>query len=213
MPHSFDVTVESSVSVEQVFSAFGEKDYWPGRLAIFGIGAARLDSLTTDSDEVSAVVVISLLRDRLPTLITQLHRVDLELVQCEKWGWIDGGRLRGEISVKALGAPLSGVGQALLVPVCDGSRLDYTATVKVGVPLLGGHIEKFIGGQLPDGLNEFVRFTADWIANSVDARSVVAALDEREAWSGDAYRERYRQNDDGPPAGHRESPRRCPYSI
>jgi len=48
----------------------------------------------------------------------------------------------------------------------NGSRLNYTATVEVNVPLVGGTIERFIGGQLAEGIAEGVRFTAEWIAEN-----------------------------------------------
>ena len=49
MPRSFDFSVESSVSVEQIHSAFSEEDYWLARLAAFG-GIGRLDSLIIGTD-------------------------------------------------------------------------------------------------------------------------------------------------------------------
>ena len=145
MPRSFDLSVESPVGVEQVLSAFGDEDYWR---AAFGNGAATLGSLIVDaSGTMTVVVTLSLFRDRLPKLVTQLHRGDLEMVRNERWSRIGGGRVRGEISVAIPGAPLSAVGEALLAPVRNGSRLTYTTTVEVKVQLVGGKIESFIGGQ------------------------------------------------------------------
>jgi hypothetical protein len=166
MPRSFDVSVESPASVEQFLWAFGNEDYWRARLAS-GDSAATLNLLTVDADgTVSVVVAASVLRDRLPKLATQLHRADLEVVQNERWSRIDGGWLRGEISVAAPGTPLSGFGEGLVAPVRNGSRLNYTATVKVNVPLVGGTIERFIGGQLAEGVAQGVRFTTEWIAEN-----------------------------------------------
>jgi hypothetical protein len=166
MPRSFDTSVESQASVEQFLSAFGNQDYWRTRLAT-GDSAATLKSLTVDADStVSVVFAASLLRDRLPRLITQLHRGDLEVVQEERWSRIDGGRLRGEISVTAPGTPLSGFWDVVVTPVGNGSRLNYTITVKVNVPLVGGSIERLIGGQLAEGVPQGVRFSTDWIAQN-----------------------------------------------
>ena len=166
MPRSFDTSVESPASVEQFLSAFGNEDYWQARLAA-GDSTATLKSFTVDADStVSVVFAASLLRDRLPKLITQLHRGDLEVLQNERWSRIDGGRLRGEISVAAPGTPLSGFWVVLARPVRSGSRLNYTVTVKVNVPLVGGTIESIIGGQLAKGVTEGVRFTTDWIAEN-----------------------------------------------
>lgn len=166
MPRSFETSVESQASVEQFLSAFGNEDYWRTRLAT-GDSAATLKSLTVDTDSsVSVVFAASLLRDLLPKLITQLHRGDLEIVQKERWTRINGGRLRGEISAVAPGTPISGFWKVLVTPVRNGSLLNYTATVKVNVPLVGGTIERLIGGQLSKGIPEGVRFTTDWIAEN-----------------------------------------------
>jgi len=166
MPHSFEISVESPASVEQFLSAFGNEDYWRARLAI-GESAADLRSLTVNADgAVSAVVAATLVRNRLPKLITRFHRADLEIVQNEKWSWVDGGRLRGEVSVAAPPIPLSAFWKVLVAPVQSGSRLDYTASVMVNIPLVGGAIEKSLGGQLSDGIVKGVPFTTEWIAEN-----------------------------------------------
>lgn len=164
MPRSFDLSVESPVSVERVHSAFGDKDYWLARLASYSAGAATLDSLITDADgTVTVATTVSLFRDGLPRLITQLHGGDLKTVLNETWSSIGGGRVRGEVSVAVPGVPLSGFFAGLLTPARNGSRLTYTATVRVKVPLVGGAIESFIGGQLAEPITAIQRFTTAWI--------------------------------------------------
>jgi hypothetical protein len=164
MPRSFDLSVESPVSVEQFHSAFGDEDYWLARLANYGAGAVTLDSLITDADgTVTVATTVSLLGDGLPRLITQLHGGDLKTVLNETWSPIGGGRVRGEVSVAVPGVPLSGFGAGLLTPARNGSRLKYTATVEVKVPLVGGMIESFIGGQLAEPIAAIQRFTTTWI--------------------------------------------------
>jgi hypothetical protein len=164
MPRSFDLWVESPVSVEQVHSAFGDEDYWLARLANYGTGAATLDSLITDADgTVTVATTVSLSRDGLPRLITQLHGGDLKAVLNETWSPIGGGRVRGKVSVVVPGLPLSGFGAGLLTPARNGSLLNYTATVEVKVPVVGGVIERFIGGQLAEPITAIQCFTTVWI--------------------------------------------------
>jgi Protein of unknown function (DUF2505) len=162
MPRSFDLVADSSSTVEQFRSAFGDVGYWRVRLAAMDNG--RLDSLTVDEDgTVKVGATFSLLRDGLPKAVTRLRRGDLEMVHNETWSRIDGGRVRGEVSVELSGAPLSARGAGLLTPVGDGSQLTYTATVAVKVPLIGGAIEKFIGSQLTTWIREIQQFTTAWI--------------------------------------------------
>jgi len=167
MASSFDVSVESPVSVEQVFAALGNEAYWRARLAAFGSGTATLDSLTVGPEGVvSVAIAVSLFRDRLPKLVTRLHRIALEILRNERWSRTEGGRVRGEITVACPSAPLSAVGEALLAPGGSGSRLSYTTTVEVKAPLIGGKAEGYIGDQLVDGITEIQRFTTEWIGEN-----------------------------------------------
>jgi hypothetical protein len=100
----------------------------------------------------------------LPKIVTRLRPGNWELVHTETWSPIDGGRVRGEVTVDLTGAPLSARGAGLLTPAADGSQLAYTATVAVRVPLIGGPIESLIGGQLTGWLREIQQFTTEWIA-------------------------------------------------
>ena len=163
MPRSFDFSVESSVSAEQIHAAFSEEDYWLARLAAFG-GVGRLDSLTIGTDGSARVVIIQdLLHDWLPGLFAKLYPGDLEVVQNETWSLIGGGMVRGEVITAARGAPGSGLGTVLMAPDQNGSRLKCTATVEVKVPLVGGTIEKFVGRQMVEETPVMLRFTAKWI--------------------------------------------------
>ncbi len=166
MPHSFDISVESPARVEQFLSAFGNENYWRERLAI-GESDADLKSLTVNADgAVNAVVAATLVRNRLPRIVSRLHPADLQVVQTEKWSWLDGGRLRGEVSVVAPPIPLSAVWEVLVVPIRRGSRLNYAASVTINIPLVGGTIERSLGGQLAEGIVKGVPFTTEWIAEN-----------------------------------------------
>ena len=163
MPRSFDFSVESPVSVEQIHSAFSEEDYWLARLAAFG-GIGRLDSLIVGTDgSVSVAIIGDVRHDGLPGLVAKLYPREWQVVQNETWSPIDGGRVRGEVSFATRGAPGSGLGTVLLTPAQNGSRLKCTATVEFKVPLVGGKIESFIGRQLVQQISEIQRFTAKWI--------------------------------------------------
>jgi hypothetical protein len=168
VPRSVDVIVESPASVDKILSTFGDEVYWRARLAEFNGGTARLDDLTTDGDGTVAIALrLGLVRDRLPKVVTQLHSGDLEMLRNETWRWADEGQVRGDLEVTIPGTPLTVIGQAQLAPANTGSRLTYTATVKVGVPLVGGKIESYICGQTVGEVNKLQNFTNKWIAENV----------------------------------------------
>jgi Protein of unknown function (DUF2505) len=167
MPRTFDLIVESPSSVEQFRAAFGDEEYWQARLAAMDNG--RLDSLDVDDDgTVDVRSTFKLLRDGMPKVVTQLRLGDLQMMHNETWSRIDGGRVRGEVNVEVSGFPLSARGAGSLTPIGDGSQLTYTATVAVKVPLVGGAIEGFIGGQLTSWIREISTFTTEWIDSRGD---------------------------------------------
>jgi hypothetical protein len=169
VPRSFGLSADSPASIDQVHSAFGDEDYWSARLAAFGAGpgGATLDSLSVDvHGTVVVLTTFHLLRDRLPRLVQQLGRGDLAMVHTETWSRVDGGPVRGKIDIAISGTPVSAAGAALVAPLDDGSRLQYSATVKVNLPLVGGQIENLMSGRLADGILDIQRFTAAWIAEN-----------------------------------------------
>jgi hypothetical protein len=165
MPHSFDLSANYGGTVEQVRAAFSAEQYWRSRLADSGADIATLDSMTVGSDGTLKVTTTqAVLRDRLPALLAQFHRGDLEIVRTETWGPISAGVAHAEVSGTVPGAPVSLAATAVLQPTDSGSRLKYTATVEVHIPLVGGKLETFIGGKLAELVGAEQRFTAAWIA-------------------------------------------------
>ncbi len=136
-------------------------------MATFSNGTATLDELEVDAaGNVAVAITLHLLRDRLPRLITQLRSGDLVMKRGERWSLTTEGRGRGDITASMPGAPFSMAGEALIIPQDRGSRLDYTAVVEVGIPLVGGRIESYIVGQAGNEIGAIHRFTGDWIAEN-----------------------------------------------
>jgi len=162
------MATEYGASVEQVLQAFSDEQYWLSRLADSGADEYSLDSLTVDGNGIDVVTTQRLRADRLPALVTQFHRGDLALVREENWSPIRDGQATATIQLAIIGAPATLSGVAVLAPAKSdhSSRLEFNATVQVNVPLLGGKIENFIGGQLVDLLIAEQRFTTVWITEN-----------------------------------------------
>jgi Protein of unknown function (DUF2505) len=52
----------------------------------------------------------------------------------------------------------------VLAPMSNGSSLRFTGTLEVRIPLVGGQIERYIGGQIADEIPDVQRFTTKWIS-------------------------------------------------
>ncbi len=167
MPRSFDMAAEYGGTVEQVHRAFGDERYWLARLTDSGADMYSLDSMVLDEQGGIDVVTTQTLRaDRLPGVVTQFHRGDLSFVREETWTPVLDGKATATVKGSIPGAPANLTGTAVLGPAASGSRLQFTVEVEVRVPLVGGKIENFIGGQLVDLLIAEQRFTTVWITEN-----------------------------------------------
>jgi hypothetical protein len=168
MPRSFDMAAEYEGSVEQVYRAFSDERYWLARLAGSGADKATLDAIEPTADGGIDIVTTQTLRaDRLPGVVTQFHHGDLSFVREETWGPIVDGRATAAVKGSIPGAPATLDGTAVLTPVSSGgARLQFTASVEVRIPLVGGKVENFVGNQLVDLLMAEQRFTSAWITEN-----------------------------------------------
>jgi hypothetical protein len=177
MPRSFDMSADYGATVEAVFRAFSDEDYWLARLADSGADEATRDAIQVDGlsgddagipESIAVITTQVLRRDRLPGVVAQFHRGDLRVRREETWGPIRNGAATATISGAILDAPATMNGTAMLEPLAEsgGARLRLQATVEVRVPLVGGKLENFIGSQLAELLIAEQRFTTRWIART-----------------------------------------------
>jgi len=173
MPRSFDMSTDYVVTVDEVFRAFSDEQYWLARLADSGADDTTLDSMqlggpSGDDGTIDVVTTQVLGADRLPGVVTQFHRGDLRIRREERWEPITGGSATAIVTGSILGSPASLTGTATLEPVAEsgGARLKVRATVEVRIPLVGGKLENFIGNQLVELLIREQRFTTTWIGET-----------------------------------------------
>ena len=164
MSRSFDMSGVYGGTVTQVHGAFGDRQYWLDRLADSGADEGTLDSMTVSDDGgIDVVTTQTLWASRLPGLVSQFHHGDLSFVREEIWSPVHDGQSTGTVKGTIPGAPASLTGTAVLTPDGSGSRLEFTATVEVRIPLVGGKVENFIGNQLVELLIAEQRFTTEWL--------------------------------------------------
>jgi hypothetical protein len=173
MPRSFDMSTDYVVTVDEVLRAFRDEQYWLARLADSGADDVSLDSLqiggpSGDDGSIDVITTQVLRSDRMPAVVTQFHRGNLRIRREERWEPISSGSATATVTGSILGSPASLTGTAALAPLPEsgGARLTFRATVEVRVPLVGGKLENFIGGQLVDLLIAEQRFTTMWISET-----------------------------------------------
>lgn len=148
----------------QVLAAFSEKPYWLTRLEKSGCDETSLDVLETAADGSIEVVTTQTVRPaKLPAVVTQFHRGDLTLRRVERWTAPVDGHSAGTIDGDLLGTPARVTATVVLADTATGARADVHVTVEVKIPLVGGKLESFLGGQLVDLLRLEQVFTSNWI--------------------------------------------------
>ncbi len=153
-------------SVAEVYGAFADKAYWLERLEKSGCDAVSLDTLTVRDDGGLDIGTTQTVRfHQLPGFVSALHRGDLTLVRRETWSPVRDGRAEATISGSVPGAPVQVGGTAELTSTASGARADVHATVQVKIPLVGGRVEEFIGGQLAEMIRLEEEFTSAWISD------------------------------------------------
>lgn len=158
------MSADYGCGVDAVLRAFGDEQYWLARLADSGADTASLDGLQVGADGAVTVSTTQVLHsDRLPGLVAQFHRGDLEIHRRERWDPVRDGRAEATVDGEIPGAPVALTGTAVLTPHGSGSHLTFRADVEVRIPLVGGKIETFIGGQLVELLTAEQRFTNSWL--------------------------------------------------
>lgn len=171
MPRSFDLSADYEASVEQVYRAFHQEGYWRARLADIPVDEARLESMRrggeSGDDGTVAVVTLQVVRSHnLAAVVKQLHRGDVRVRREETWGPINDGVASASIAGTIEGTPVHVSGTGELSPTPGGARIAYRVTVQVRIPLIGGKVERLIGGQLAELVAMEQRLTAEWIANN-----------------------------------------------
>jgi len=163
------MAAEYESTVEQVHRAFSDEGYWLVRLGDSGSDHATLDELAVGTDGGIRIKTTQTLRARrLPGVVTQFHRGDLDFVREETWTPMANGCATAAVVGTIPGAPVGLTGHAVLAPATaqPGSQVAFSATVEVRIPLVGGKIESFIGSQLIHLLTAEQRFTTVWITEN-----------------------------------------------
>jgi hypothetical protein len=164
MAHSFDIVTESSASVEDIHATFGREDYWLARCAANG-APTTLDSLIVDADgTVNVRTTQHLGRQRLPGVVAKLVPGELKIQGSETWTPVGDRQVRGQLNVLAHGGLGSSRTEVWLSPAGNGSQLRFAGSFEVKIPLVGGKLEKSLGGGMAKTIPAVGLFTTAWIA-------------------------------------------------
>ncbi len=100
--------------------------------------------------------------DKLPSFAKKFVGAEIVIIQQEKWHRPDGA----DITVTIPGKPGDMSGTSVLEPTPSGSTVQTVdMTIKVGIPLVGGKLEKLVSDMLANALEKEHRTGVAWLAS------------------------------------------------
>lgn len=145
--------------VDTVFGLFHDPDFMKAKYG--GIGARNVEVLEcAGSDGRYTVKVKREVPADVPSLLKKFLNPWNTLVQTETWEGQAGGPYRCKIGIEISGVPVSIGGIMELRTEGGGCVNDVQLEVKCGIPLVGGKLADFVGGDAEQAVQaeyEFIR--------------------------------------------------------
>jgi uncharacterized protein DUF2505 len=159
MPSRFEHRATFAASVETVYSTLVDEAFLTARLKdIGGKGAALLDHRTSD-DSVDIKLRQGVDAQQLPGAVRSILSGDLVVEREERWR---GREAAGRATIN--GVPAEIRSRSRLAANGNGTELVVSAEVRVGIPLIGGKIEKVVAEQVTKLLTAESEYAEKWLA-------------------------------------------------
>ena len=146
--------------LERMREVLTDEHYLQDKLRAVGGPRAELVSRKQDERGVTVVLHQAVPEDALPSFLRSVLSGDLTIHRTETW--TDSG---GSVYAVVDGAPGTVSGAMRLKPDPPGCVLDAQLTAEVGLPLIGGKVEKVITDSVGRLMEAEYRFTLEWLRN------------------------------------------------
>ncbi len=113
-----------------------------------------------DDDAWSLEMERVVVREGLPSFLAKVFDPRQTMHFTENWRATDAG-WEGDQLVKIDGAPVNITATFSLIDEGAGSVYTIDHKVKVKIPVIGSRVEKFVKGQIEEGLSAEMQYTAD----------------------------------------------------
>ena len=158
MPSRFEHRATFAASADDVFSTLVDEAFLTARLRdIGGKGAALLDH-RTEGDTAAYRLRQGVDANKLPSAVKSILKGDLVVEREERWR---GHESAGRATINGVPAHITSRGR--LTGRGGDTELVISAEVKVGIPLVGGRLEKMVEEVLRRGLRREGRVGTSWL--------------------------------------------------
>jgi hypothetical protein len=162
MPTRFEHRATFSAPAATVYSTLVDRAFLEERLRALGGKGATLVDHSAGDDGVGFRLRQGVDAQRLPGAVRSILKGDLVVEREERWAQEGTGTGRATIS----GVPGEITSRSRLIDRGEGSELEITAEVRVGIPLIGGKLEGVIAEQVGRLLTAESEFAEKWLAEN-----------------------------------------------
>jgi len=151
---------------ENVFAMFTDPEFLTAKFAATEAVAFEVVECTEAADGGFRLVTHRTVRADIPGFAKKFFKPENAMTQTEDWGPASDGARDGTWRIEPHGVPVSvsTSGTTRLEPVGAGAVQHITATIKVGVPLVGGKLERFVYDQAKKTMDLEHAFGRRWLA-------------------------------------------------
>ncbi len=149
---AYDLPLSATALVEQL----RDRTVVERRGAVDGLGT-RVTAHETTPAGVRIVVATDLPVDWLPAVVRGRLTADPTVERTEAWA-VEGDGAASPLTFVFAGMPVRGSGDARLVPLPTGSRLEVEVDITVDVPLVGGLVEAAVAPRIVAALDAEAAF-------------------------------------------------------
>lgn len=151
--------------VETVFGRFHDPEFMKIKYA--GIGARHIEVLECAGSEGRYTVKIKReVPADVPSLLKKFLNPWNTLIQNEIWEGKTGGPYRCKIAIEIAGVPVSIGGVMELRTEGTGCVNEVQLEVKCGIPLIGGKLADFVGGDAGEAIQAEYEFIRAYLAKT-----------------------------------------------
>lgn len=145
MSSKFEYSVSYPSSVPALWSLISTEQYWRELVQATNAGHGALESFAIDGDTVTVVTTQGVGAENLPSVVTAVRPGDLEIPRTSVFRLV-GETIAGSMKADVKGAPATIEGDITISG--DPAVASYLGDANVGIPFVGGKIEKAIIEQV-----------------------------------------------------------------
>jgi hypothetical protein len=148
---------------DEVFAMFCDREFIRTKYDTLGYPKHELVQLET-SDDGARIKTRRWVPANVPGFAKKLFGDTTEMVQTDVWGPETDGVRHGTWTIEVPGKPVKASGSIKLEPQGDGALVTIDGELRASIPLIGGKIESWAGGEAKETLGAEHAFGVTWLA-------------------------------------------------